>query len=52
MLNICTQSLTDVLDSNDEQQSRLEGTINQNVTAIAELISQIQANRASLEDQM
>jgi DNA repair exonuclease SbcCD ATPase subunit len=52
MLNTCTQSLTDVLDSNNEQQFKLEDTINQNLTAIADLISQIQANRASLEDQM
>ena len=52
MLNTCVQSLTDVLDSNNEQQSRLEGTINQNLSAIAELISQIQANRAGLENRM
>jgi Mg2+ and Co2+ transporter CorA len=52
MLNTCTQSLTDVLDSNNEQQFKLEGTVNQDLTAIADLISQIQANRASLEDQM
>ena len=52
MLNTCTRSLTEVLDSNNDQQDKLEGTINQNLTAIADLISQIQANRASLEDQM
>ena len=52
MLNTCVQGLTDVLDSNNKHQFKLEDTINQNLTTIAELIPQIKANRACLEDQM
>ena len=52
MLNTCVQGLTDVLDSNNKHQFKLEDTVNQNLTTIAQLISQIKANRACLEDQM
>ncbi|UCE50127.1 MAG: hypothetical protein JSW47_08190 [Phycisphaerales bacterium] len=52
MLNTCVQGLTDVLDSNNKHQFKLEDTINQNLTTIAELISQVKANRACLEAQM
>jgi len=52
MLNTCVQGLTDVLDSNNKHELKLEDTVNQNLTTIAELISQVKANRACLEDQV
>ena len=45
MLNTCTQSLTDLLDADNKHQVQLEGTINQNLTAITDLVSQIQEDR-------
>ena len=49
MLNTCVQGLTDVLDSNNKHELKLEDTVNQNLTTAAELIYQIKANRASLQ---
>ena len=45
MLNTCIQSVTDLLDSDNKHQVQLEETINQNLTAITGLVSQIQGNR-------
>jgi len=45
MLNTCIQSMTDILDSDNKHQVQLEGAINQNLTAITDLVSQIQGNR-------
>jgi len=52
MLNTCVQSLTELLDSDNKHQVKLEGTINQNLTAIADLVSQIQGNRTCLQAEM
>jgi hypothetical protein len=49
MLNTCTQNLADLLDSENEQKIEFVEKINQNLTAIANSVSQIQESQVSTQ---
>jgi chromosome segregation ATPase len=52
MLHDCTQSLKDLLDSENKQKVEFEEKVNQNLRDIADLVSQIQESRACPQTEM
>ena len=52
MLHDCTQSLKDLLDSENKQKVEFEENVNQNLRDIADLVSQIQESRACPQTEM